>query len=85
MLSGDKIDQNSNIQVVYGFGAVSMYKSAIGYTGLKAIDVYGDIIEDKNLDAIQVLTKSIPSLRRTSPKIFLPVYKYLSKAGIHSS
>lgn len=70
VLPGDKIDQNSDIQVVYGFGAVSMYKSAIGYTGLKAIDVYGDIIEDKNLDAIQVLTKSIPSLRRTSPKIF---------------
>jgi hypothetical protein len=84
VLPGDKIDQNSDIQVVYGFGAVSMYKSAIGYTGLKAIDVYGDIIEDKNLDAVQVLTKSIPSLRRTSPKIFLPVYKYLSKVGIHS-
>lgn len=84
VLPGDKIDQNSNIQVVYGFGAVSMYKSAIGYTGLKAIDIYGDIIEDKNFDAIQVLTKSIPSLRRTSPKIFIPVYKYLSKVGIHS-
>lgn len=84
VLSEEKIDQNSNIQVVYGFGAVSMFKSAIGYTGLKAIDVYGDIIEDKNLDAIQVLTKSVPSLRRTSPKIFLPVYKYLSKVGIHS-
>lgn len=84
VLSGDRIDQNADIQVVYGFGAVSMYKSAIGYTGLKPIDVYSDIVDDKKLDAIQVLTKSIPSLRRTSPKMFLPVYKYLSIVGIHS-
>ena len=84
VLSGDRIDQNTDIQVVYGFGAVSMYKSAIGYTGLKPIDVYSDIVDDKKLDAIQVLTKSIPSLRRISSKMFLPVYKYLSIVGIHS-
>lgn len=84
VLPGNKIDKNSKIQVVYGFGAVSMYKSAIGYTGLKAIDILGDIIEDKNFDAVQVLTKSIPSLRRTARRSFLPVYKYLSELGIHS-
>ena len=84
VLPGSKIDRNSKIQVVYGFGAVSMYKSAIGYTGLKAIDILGDVIEDKDFDPIQVLTKSIPSLRKTSKSSFLPVYKYLSQLGIHS-
>ena len=84
VLPGSKIDKNSKIQVVYGFGAVSMYKSAIGYTGLKAIDVLGDIIEDKDFDPVQILTKSIPSLRKTSKNSFLPIYKYLSQLGIHS-
>lgn len=84
VLPGNKIDKSSKIQVVYGFGAVSMYKSAIGYTGLKAIDILGDIIEDKDFDSIQVLTKSIPSLRKTAKNSFLPVYKYLSRLGILS-
>ena len=83
-MPGNKIDKSSKIQVVYGFGAVSMYKSAIGYTGLKAIDILGDIIEDKDFDSIQVLTKSIPSLRKTAKNSFLPVYKYLSRLEILS-
>lgn len=85
VLPGEKIDQNSNIQVVYGFGAVAKYKSAIGYTGLKAINILEDIIDDKDLDAVQVLTKSIPNIRRGGQKTsFLPIYKYLSKIGINS-
>jgi hypothetical protein len=84
VLPGEKIDQNSNIQVVYGFGAVSKYKSAVGYTGLKAMNILEDIIDEKGLDAVQVLTKSIPSLRRGGQKAFLPIYKYLSKIGINS-
>lgn len=85
VLPGEKIDQNSNIQVVYGFGAVAKYKSAIGYTGLKAINILEDIIDDKDLDAVQVLTQSIPNIRRGGQKTsFLPIYKYLSKIGINS-
>jgi hypothetical protein len=85
VLPGEKIDQNSNIQVVYGFGAVSKYKSAVGYTGLKAINILEDIIDDKDLDAVQVLTKSIPNIRRGGQKkSFLTIYKYLSKIGISS-
>ena len=85
VLPGEKIEQNSNIQVVYGFGAVSKFKSAIGYTGLKAINILEDIIDDKDLDAVQVLTKSIPNIRRGGQKTsFIPIYKYLSKIGINS-
>ena len=85
VLSGDKIDQSTNIQVVYGFGAVSKYKYAIGYTGFTATDILGDIVEDKDLDATQILTKSLPNLRRGGKKSsFLPIYKYLSEIGIHT-
>lgn len=84
VLPENKIDGNNKIQVVYGFGAVSMYKSAIGYTGLKAIDILGDVVEDKNFDPVQVITKSIPALRKTAAKSFLPIYKYLNALGIHS-
>lgn len=84
VLPESKIDDNNKIQVVYGFGAVSMYKSAIGYTGLKAIDILGDIVDDKDLDPVQVVTKSIPALRKTATKSFLPIYKYLHLLGIHS-
>jgi hypothetical protein len=52
---------------------------------LKAINILEDIIDDKDLDAVQVLTKSIPNIRRGGQKTsFLPIYKYLSKIGIHS-
>ena len=84
VLSGDTIDQ-SDIQVVYGFGAISKYESAIGYTGLKAIDILKDIIEDNGFDAVRILTMSIPNIRRGGKKTsFLPIYKYLSKIGINS-
>lgn len=86
VLPDSKIDADSKIQVVYGFGAISMYKSAIGYTGLNVTDLLRDIIKDEGWDAYQILTKSIPNLRKNGGKnIFLPVYKYLSNIGIKSS
>ena len=52
---------------------------------MKAINILEDIIDDKDLDAVQVLTKSIPNIRRGGQKTsFLPIYKYLSKIGINS-
>lgn len=52
---------------------------------MKAINILEDIIEDKDFDAVQVLTKSIPNIRRGGQKTsFLPIYKYLSKIGINS-
>ena len=41
-------------------------------------------MEDKNFDPVQVVTKSIPALRKTAAKSFLPIYKYLNALGIHS-
>lgn len=84
VLPENKIDTNNKIQVVYGFGAVSMFNSAIGYVSIKAVDLLEDIIDDKQLDASQVLTKSVPNIRKGGQKIFLPIYKYLANIGIKS-
>ena len=52
---------------------------------MKALNILEDIIDDKDLDAVQVLTQSIPNIRRGGQKTsFLPIYKYLSKIGINS-
>jgi len=45
-LPDTKIDGNPDIQVVYGFGAISKFQSAVGYTGIKAINLFKDVIED---------------------------------------
>ena len=85
-LPDTKIDGNPDIQVVYGFGAISKFQSAVGYTGIKAINLFKDVIEDTyNYDALQIVTQTIPELSRTSPKAFIPIYKYFSALGIHSN
>ena len=85
-LPDTKIDSNPNIQVVYGFGAINKYQSAVGYTGIKAINLFKDVIEDTyNYDALQIVTQTIPELSRTKPTAFIPIYKYLSALGIHSN
>ena len=34
---------------------------------------------------MQIVTQTIPELSRTSPKAFIPIYKYFSALGIHSN
>lgn len=84
VLPESSIDGNKQIQVVYGFGAVSKFKSATGYAGLTAQDLFRDILDDQEFNSVHVLTKSIPYIRKTAPNAFLPCYKYLSDIGIKS-
>lgn len=82
-LPGKDIDITPNIQVVYGFGAIDKYKSAVGYTGLKAVNIFRDIIENNgNYENEIILTRTIPELRKSSR--FIPCYKYLRTVGIVS-
>lgn len=84
-LQGDKVDMDSRIQVVYGFGAIDKYMSANGYIGLSAIDIMRDVIKDvSSYDALNVLTKSIPMITRQCPNSYIPIYKYLASVGINS-
>lgn len=82
-LPGKDIDVTPNIQVVYGFGAIDKYKSAVGYTGLKAINLFRDIVDNNgNYEHEIILTKTIPELRKNTK--FIPCYKYLKAVGIIS-
>lgn len=82
-LSDTKVDMDSEIQVVYGFGAIGKYMSANGYIGLGPVDIMRDVVRDENAyDALNVLTKSIPWIIKRSPTIYIPIYKYLSSVGI---
>lgn len=70
-------------QVVYGFGVIKKFHSAVGYRGLKAVDLLKDVLDDnKELNAEQVLTEAYPQIY--SRGTFLPIYKYLSLIGIES-
>lgn len=84
-LSDSKVDMDSNIQVVYGFGAIDKYMTANGYIGLSAMDIMRDVLKEEELyDAEKILTKSLLSITKRSPTIYIPIYKYLSNIGIHS-
>lgn len=85
VLPSDEVDQNKNIQVVYGFGAIKQFRSAVGYRGIKPTELLRDVLTDTNeWNAEQVLAEAYPQLTRTTPKAFLPIYKYLSQVGIDS-
>lgn len=84
VLPSEKIDCNKNIQVVYGFGAIGQFRSAVGYRGIKSVELLRDVLSEKQeWNAEQVLTEAYPQLTRTSPKAFLPIYKYLSQVDIN--
>ena len=81
VLSDRDIEERGDIQFVCGFGSIEKYKSAIGYTGLKARDIFRDIVFGKgNYDSEKLLTKTIPELRKNTP--YIPTYKYLKEVGI---
>ncbi|WP_321437283.1 SIR2 family protein [uncultured Bacteroides sp.] len=79
-----KIDTNKEIQFVCGFGAINKYKSAIGYIGLKSINIFKDILfDDGNYEAEKIIINTLPDLRKNTN--FIPCYKYLRAVGITDS
>lgn len=67
---------------MFGFGAIKKVQlSERGYTGITDIDIYKDVLQDtSSYDADRILLESMPKLLTTT----LPVYRYLSKLGIHN-
>lgn len=62
-LPEEKVDKDKSIQVVYGFGVIKKFHSAVGYRGLKAVDLLKDVLDDnKELNAEQVLTEAYPQI-----------------------
>ena len=71
VLPSDQIDNIKDIQVVYGFDAIDQFRSAVGYRGIKPIELLKDVLSDnKDLMAEKVLTESYPMLTKSSPKSF---------------
>lgn len=84
VLPGNQIDKSKDIEVVYGFGAINQFRSAVGYRGIKAVELFRDVLnDDRKWDPEQVLTGTVAELTKSSPKAFLPIYKYLSQLGIN--
>lgn len=80
-----KDNMDSSIQVVYGFGAIDKYMTANGYIGLSAMDIMRDVLKEEEFyDAEKILTKSLLTITKRTPTIYIPIYKYLSNVGIHS-
>ncbi|GAA2988438.1 SIR2 family protein [Prevotella corporis] len=83
VLPEKEIETNKDIQFVCGFGTIAKYQSAVGYTGLKARDIFKDIVfQSGNYDSEALLTKTIPELRKSTR--YIPIYKYLRAIGINS-
>lgn len=84
VLPENKIDENKEIQVVYGFGAIKKFRDAVGYTGVQALDIYQDCInDDKDFEATKILQFTIPRIRKSSTTT-IPIFKYLRAIGINS-
>ncbi len=83
VIDENKIDLTKEIQYVAGFGAITKYKSAVGYTGLKSINIFKDIIFDiETYEPESIITKTLPDLRKSTQ--YIPCYKYLKRVGIES-
>lgn len=83
VLPETKLENNREIQFVCGFGTISKYQSAVGYTGLEPIDLFRDVVfESGSYDSTTLLTKTIPELKKRTP--YIPIYKYLKALEISS-
>lgn len=84
VLPETKIDGNAEIQVVYGFGAIKKFRDAVGYTGVQALDLYQDCINNnKDFEPAKILQHTIPLIRKSN-KTNVPIYKYLRELGINN-
>lgn len=74
----DSIDDKSEIEFVVGIGVIDKHLSKVGYQGIKASDLFEDlIIEDKKFDAKSIINSTLKSIQGN-----IPIYKYLSAIGI---
>lgn len=74
------LDVCADIEFVCGYGVINQFHSAVGYTGIKAPDIFRDMLEiDNRYDPSSILTKTLPNLQGN-----VPMYRYLRAIGIES-
>lgn len=71
----------TDVEFVCGYGVIGRYHSAVGYTGIKALELFKDLLsENINYDPTQILTKTLPNIQG-----YVPIYRYLRVVGINSN
>lgn len=78
-----ELSEDSEIQFVAGLTVASDAKSAIGYKGIKVIDLFEDLLEDSDLNSEWVLKYSIPSFSKATR--YIPIFKHLKNIGVSQS
>lgn len=77
----EKLNNDSEIQFVVGLTVASEAASKVGYTGIKAIDLFNDLLSNKKtFRGDLILSDTIPFLRVNTT--YIPIFKYLKDAGI---
>lgn len=70
----------TDVEFVCGYGVIGRYHTAVGYTGIKALEIFKDLLsENINYDPVQILTKTLPTIQG-----YVPIYCYLRAVGITS-
>ncbi|WP_407714616.1 SIR2 family protein [Comamonas testosteroni] len=75
-----ELSEESEIQFVAGLTVASDAKSAIGYKGIKVIDLFKDLLNDADLHSESVLKYSIPSFSKAAK--YIPIFKHLKNIGV---
>lgn len=85
-LPGTNIEDFSNLEIVVGFGTISMCKeSTKSYSSYSPDNILTDIFDDAGYNAEQILTITLPELHKKTPGAFFPIYKYLRQVGISTN
>lgn len=81
----DDIENKEDIEFVVGIGIANQHAiSNVGYTGIDPDCIFEDIIVDKSkYDAKALLQEAYPKFEKLRNK-YIPIFKYLSEAGIKS-
>lgn len=82
LIDADKIEKNSDIEFLVGFG-VSKF-SEKGYDCIERKEILEDVLlNNKNYNANLIIERTMKLLLRDS--VFVPIYKYLKLIGINSN
>lgn len=80
VINEGQLSKDSEIQFVAGLTVASDARSSVGYKGIKAIDLFNDLLNDSDLNSKSVLEYSIPSFSKATK--YIPIFKHLKNIGV---
>lgn len=76
------ISKGKKIEFVVGLSVASEATSKVGYKGLKLVDLFIDLLNDRSLSSDLILNDTIPSFSKSTT--YIPIFKYLKDLNISS-